>query len=262
MTATATPDRAADAAAPSAESLAERRLVLPGGVFDAAGRVHRVVRVRELTGADEERLFDRALAGGARRVSAFLACAIAGVDGLDAAIDEAFVDTMQIGDRDYLLLRLRQMDLGDAVHQVMRCPACRAKVDVDFNISELPVRRLDAPAAATTVAFPATANADAVSLTLRWPDGTDQAAVESLALANPAAANTRLFARLVQDVDGQGAPAEAAVRAWPIGLRTRLSAWLSAHTPGPDLYLDLDCPHCRADMGYAFDLPAFFLSNG
>ena len=259
MSAIATPDRTG--AAPLAESLVERRLVLPGGVFDAAGRVHRVVQVRELTGADEERLFDRALGAGSRRVSAFLARAIAGIDGLDAPIDEAFVDALQIGDRDYLLLRLRQMDLGDAVHQVMRCPSCRAKVDIDFNISELPVRRLESPAAVTTVDSPATASTAAARLRLRWPSGADQAAVESLALTNPAAANTRLFTRLVQDIDGRGAPDEAAVRAWPIGLRTRLSAWLAANTPGPDLYLDLDCPHCRTDMSYAFDLPAFFLSN-
>jgi hypothetical protein len=245
------------------ESLDERCLVLPGGVFDDAGRAHRKVRVRELTGADEERLFDRAR-GGARRVSAFLAHAIESVDGVAGAIDEAFADSLQIGDRDYLLLRLRQMDLGDAVHQVMRCPACARKVDVDFCISELPVRRLPDPQAIVTLAAAAETCAAAAApqaLQLRWPTGADQAAVEELALVNPAAANTRLYARLVHDVDGQGPPDEAAVRAWPVALRARVGAWLEAHVPGPDLFLDLACPHCNADMSYAFDLPAFFLPS-
>lgn len=239
------------------ESLAERRLRLPAGVLDAQGRVCRDVRVRELTGADEEALFERALASGSRRVSAFLSRVIESVDGLDGVpIDEGLADTLQIGDRDYLLLRLRQMDLGDAVHQVVRCPTCAEKVDVDLLISELPVRRLAEPQAHYEVQL------GGHVLQVRLPSGADQAAVESLALANPAAANTRLFARLVLDVDGRGAPREADVRDWPSAQRSQLSAWLAAHMPGPDLFLELSCPHCKADMSYAFDLHAFFLPSG
>lgn len=241
----------------ASESLAERRLRLPAGVLDAQGRVLRDVRVRELTGADEEALFERAQTSGVRRVSAFLSRAIESVPGQDGvAIDEGFADNLQIGDRDYLLLRLRQMDLGDAVHQVVRCPACAEKVDVDLLISELPVRRLTEPQAQYEVQL------GGHVLRLRLPTGADQAAVETVALANPAAANTRLFARLVLDVDGQGAPSEAQVRDWPAAQRSQLSAWLAAHMPGPDLFLELSCPHCKADMSYAFDLHAFFLPSG
>jgi hypothetical protein len=178
---------------------------------------------------------------------------VAGLEG--TPIDEAFADSLQLGDRDYLLLRLRQMDLGDAVHQVVRCPSCGSKVDVDLLISELPVRRLDDPSASYQVAL------GGRLLRLRLPHGEDQAAIEDLAVANPAAANTRLFARLVQDVDGQGAPTEDQVRAWPVALRAELGAWLATHLPGPDLFLDLACPHCKAEMRYAFDLNAFFLPN-
>lgn len=243
-------------AATGRESLAGRRLLLPAGVLDAQGRVYREVRVRELTGADEEALFERATGSGARRVSAFLSRAIESVAGLEATpIDEAFAAGLQLGDRDYLLLRLRQMDLGDAVHQVVRCPGCGAKVDVDLLISEVPVRRLDEPRACYEVQLGGS------TLRLRLPDGEDQAAVEDLAMANPAAANTRLFARLVQDIDGRGAPTESDVRAWPAALRAQLGAWLAAHLPGPDLFLDLGCPHCKAAMSYAFDLNTFFLPS-
>lgn len=241
------------------ESLADRWLVLPGGVCDAHGRVHRRVRVRELTGADEERLFDRGVLSGTRRVSAFLAHAIVAVEGFDGPIDEAFADGLQLGDRDYLLLRLRQLDLGDAVHQVMRCPGCQQKVDVDLLISELPVRRLHQTQAAWTVRLDAAPSS--VECTVRLPRADDRTAIETLALANPAAANTRLFARLVQDVDGRGAPTEDEVRNWPVARRAQLSAWLEAHAPGPDLFLDLSCPHCHADMSYVFDLHGFFLPS-
>jgi hypothetical protein len=246
------PDRAEGVA--QIEPPAARCIELPGGLLDAAGRAHRRVHVRELTGADEEALFERSVSGS-QRVSAFLARVIESVEGLDVPIDAGFTAGMHIGDRDYLLLRLRQLDLGDAVHQVMRCPACAAKVDVDLLISELPVRRLAEPQAAYPV------NAGGMTLQVRLPSGADQAAVEALALDNPAAANTRLFARLVADVDGRGAPSEAQVRDWPVAARAQLSAWLQAQVPGPDLFLELACPHCQADMSYAFDLPAFFLPS-
>jgi hypothetical protein len=44
-------------------------------------------------------------------------------------------------------------------------------------------------------------------------------------------------------------------------VRAELAEWLDAHTPGPDLFLDLACPHCKSDMSYAFDLHGFFLPS-
>ena len=237
----------------SDESLAERRLVLPGGVFNRAGELCRQVQVRALTGADEEALFERSRSGSAR-VSAFLSRAIDSIEGLDVPITESWLDEMQLGDRDYLLLRLRQIELGDAVHQVMRCPSCASKVDVDFAISELPVKRLHAMAPAYRVGL------GGRELLLRLPTGADQEAISALAVANPAAANTLLFSRVVLEADGQ-APSLDDVRAWSPALRAELAAWLDANTPGPYLLLDLACPHCKADMSYAVDLHGFFLPS-
>ncbi|MGH7620091.1 MAG: hypothetical protein ACREPM_22985, partial [Gemmatimonadaceae bacterium] len=114
-----------------------RTVVLPGGIARTDGHVCRRVRVRRLTGADEEVLFERGRSGAAR-VSAFLARAIEAIDDFDTSVDEPLVSRMHLGDRDYVLLRLRQLELGDAVHQVARCPSCAQRVDVDFAISELP----------------------------------------------------------------------------------------------------------------------------
>jgi len=236
------------------ESLAERTLKLPAGVLSRDGQVCRQVHVRALTGADEEALFERGHSSGSTRVTHFLSRAIERIDGLDTPIDEALVSAMHLGDRDYLLLRLRQIELGDAVHQVMRCPGCGERVDVDFAISELPVRRLAAPEPAYRLVL------GGHSVVLRLPTGADQQAVEALALRNPAAANTLLFSRVVLEFDGH-APTEDDLRAWPPALRAELAAWLDANTPGPDLFLDLACPHCKSDMSYAFDLPAFFLPS-
>jgi hypothetical protein len=237
------------------ETGSTRRLTLPGGHVATDGIVHRYLRVRELTGGDEEALFDREHQSDAQRVSAFLARVIEAVDGTHLPVDAAFVDSLSIGDRDYLLLRLRQLDLGDAVHQVARCPSCAQKVDIDFAISELPLRRLEQTQQAYALEI------GGHRLRLRLPNGADQAALESLGTSNPAVANSVLFARIVIDVDGDGPPSEDDTRAWPVAMRAELAAWLQANTPGPDLFIDIACPYCRADMSYGFDLDAFFLPN-
>lgn len=230
-------------------------LELPGGLINRAGQVCRNVFLRELTGADEEALFSLQLSGSAR-VTQFLARVIEKVEGWDGPITEAIVADMHMGDRDYLLLRLRQRTLGDDVHQVMRCPGCSARVDVDFKISELPVRRLPDRNTPWRLVLD-----DDTALTLRLPTGADQQVVENLALTNPAEANTRLFARLILSVNNGPAPTEAEVRSWPLKRRSALSAWLTDHAPGPDLFLDLVCPECRGDLSYTFDLNAFFLPS-
>lgn len=235
-----------------------RLLTLPTGLSGPEGRWLRTLRVRELTGADEEALCERSGVGGAARVDLLLARLIEAVPGWEGPIDETLVARLPLGDRDFVLLRLRQLDLGDAVHQVARCPRCAGKVDVDLLISELPLRLPDPVSGDDGTRTLQLADA---CLRLRWATGADQRAVESLAADNPAAANTRLFARLVLDVDGQGAPCEDEVRAWPMARRLALAGWLQTHLPGPDLYLDLACPHCRADMSYAFDLHGFFLPS-
>lgn len=225
------------------------------------------VRLREMTGADEELLFEISADSGAARVTALLQrlCEPANTastpDTLNPAPAPGWAEQLPLGERDLLLLRLRQLDLGDAVHQVARCPQCAGKVDVDFALSELPIKPTHAPAADGLMRVPIGDH----TLHLRAPNGADQQAIEALAQHNAAAANTRLFSRLVQRIEGpEGealAPDEGAVRAWPLARRQALALWLQSNLPGPDLYLDLACPHCQADMSYVFDLHSFFLPS-
>ena len=244
-----------------AESLAERRLQLPGGVIGADGRCHQMVRVRELTGADEEVLAERTAANAARLVTGFLARVIAQIEGLERRVDEDLVSDMLVGDRDYLLLRLRQIDLGDHVHQVMRCPspACGKKVDVDFLVSEIEVTRASTVLPSYRVQLGE--GAAAITASVRLPTGRDQEAIASLAATNPAAANTRLFSRVVQRWGKAGTLDEDAARALPLRQRSDLASFLERTSPGPDLYLDLRCAWCGVEMGYRFDLDGFFLPS-
>lgn len=238
-----------------------RRVTLPGGILDAKGARHRVVELRELTGADEEVLCGQ-FESAAQQVTAFLTRAIAHIEGWPGSVDAGLVETMLVGDRDYLLLRLRQLEVGDHVHEVVRCRAreCAKKVDVEFLISELPVRQLDVLSEHYMVPLSDERGVSHLAK-LRLPTGADLAAVAPLLEGNPGAANTRLYSRLVQSIEGFQAASEEQVRGLPMRLRTQIAAFVDRHAPGPDLQIDIACPHCGGDLSYPFDLRGFFLSS-
>ena len=241
-------------------------LELPGGVLDRRGQCFKTVVVRPLTGRDEELLADRRYRNAAQQVSEFLAQVLVEVPGLDKPVSRELVSEMLIGDRDYLLLRLRQISLGDRVEQVMRCPApaCGQKADVEFLISELPVRRVKAvqPVYEFELSEPLRKD-DPKSgrVALRLPTGHDLEAILDCKDVNPAMANTKLFARIVKKLDREPL-SEAVARELSLRTRYEITAFLNKITPGPELRIEVQCPHCRADMSYPFDLYGFFLPNG
>ena len=254
------------AAAAPGEDWASGLLELPGGVLDRRGQCFKTVIVRPLTGRDEEQLADRRYRNAAQRVSELLAQVLVEVPGLDKPISRELVSEMLIGDRDYLLLRLRQISLGDLVEQVMRCPApaCGQKADVEFLISELPVRRVKAvlPLYEFELSEPLRKD-DPKSghVALRLPTGDDLEAILDCKDVNPAMANTKLFARIVKKLDREPL-SEAVARELSLRTRYEITAFLNKITPGPELKIEVQCPHCRADMSYPFDLYGFFLPNG
>ncbi|MBZ5523735.1 MAG: hypothetical protein LAP21_15995 [Acidobacteriia bacterium] len=266
MAAIAMEPQITSAAALPGEDWAAGRLELPGGVLDNRGQCFKTVIVRQLTGRDEELLADRRYRNAAQQVSEFLAQVLVEIPGLDKPVSKELVSEMLIGDRDYLLLRLRQICLGDQVEQVMRCPApaCGQKADVEFLISELPVRRVKAvqPLYEFDLSEPLQkSDPRSGHVALRLPTGLDLEAILECKDVNPAMANTKLFARIVKKL-GREPLSEDAARELPMRARHEITDFLRKITPGPELKIEIQCPHCGGDMSYPFDLYGFFLPNG
>ena len=158
------------------------------------------------------------------------------------------------------------MSLGDRVEQVLRCPAptCGQKADVEFLISELPVNRVGAVQRWYEFDLSEPARRDdskSNHVVLRLPTGQDLEAILDCKEVNPALANTRLFARIIRSL-GRSTVDESAARDLSLRIRHEITAWLKSITPGPLLKIEIQCPHCGADMSYPFDLYGFFLPNG
>jgi hypothetical protein len=166
----------------------------------------------------------------------------------DVTVTSDLVRKLLVGDRDYLMLQLRRLTLGDNFQAVLACQACGAKIDVNFGANEVPVERRPqtAPWYVLTLRDPQPAGR---TVRFRLPTGADQEAVLEANCQDP---SSSLLDRCLLD-DG-GLPLGSEEREVVIEAIERMS-------PKVELELDLTCPECGEAFAVPFDTTAFFLEE-
>ncbi len=214
---------------------------LPGGLVTEGGRLLTRALLRPLSGQEEQWLADAANAPSAIRVTRLLTSCLVSLDGEPVTMDT--VRKLLVGDRDFLMLQLRRLTLGDDVQAVLDCPACGAPMDVSFRASEMPLssRRQDA-AAHEMAAFDRT-------IRFRLPTGADQ---EDLLGMDPQAAAEMLLDRCLLDDGGRTLSGEE---------RAAVVDEMERQAPQVDVELDLTCPECSHSFVAPFDVTAFFFDE-
>jgi hypothetical protein len=233
---------------------------LPGGHHDAAGRRHREAELTALRGRSEELLCATGRSP-AELVTAVLADCLLRVGDL-APVDEALTRALTVGDRSFLLLRLREATFGPDVALVAHCawPDCGEKVDVAFRIPDVPVREQAAPGPVHEMTLSPEAAPDAPTpadrvVHFRLPTGADQEACAALLDVNPAAALRALLDACLLRADGGGA-----TELTPLA-RAEIEAAMAAVAGGPALTMRAGCPRCRRGFDIPFDVPDFFFGE-
>ncbi len=112
------------------------RILLPGG-FWVDGVRHREAELRPLSGDDEVFLGD---AGESllppQKATALLARCLTRLGPLPEVTPDA-VRSLDVGDREALLLHLRRLTFGEHLQCILTCPECGEKMDLELNISDL-----------------------------------------------------------------------------------------------------------------------------
>jgi hypothetical protein len=93
---------------------------LPGGYHDDAGRCHREVELCGLSGRDEERLCAHE-GSPAERITAVLARCVRRIGGIER-VDEEVARELTVGDRLFLLLKLREVTFVQTSPSSPRAP--------------------------------------------------------------------------------------------------------------------------------------------
>lgn len=111
---------------------------LPKGYVDEKGQTHREVTMREITGADQEAMLNPQLRNNpAKMLTALLARVITKLGTLEGRqVDAGVTANMFKSDRDFLILKLKEIDSGPEMDIDVECPDCGKKFKAMLDISD------------------------------------------------------------------------------------------------------------------------------
>jgi hypothetical protein len=150
-----------------------------------------------------------------------------------------------IGQRDALLMRLREQLFGDRVHSVAACPACATALELNFALGEV---RAEPPGDPTRLL---TVRRGAFRLRVRPPTAEDLVALERSGTVT----RLHLLERCVLGATCDGrtvAPSEL-----PDEVVVAVAERLARADPQADVQLALACPGCGHGWSAAFDVVTF-----
>lgn len=151
-----------------------------------------------------------------------------------------------VGQRDALLMGLRERLFGDRVRSVAACPACTARLELNFALGEVRAAPPGDPTAPLAVRH------GAFQLRVRPPTAEDLAALER---AGGAVTRRQLLNRCVLGVTRGGQPVDPGDL--PDDAVVAVAARLAQADPQADVQLALDCPDCGHGWFAVFDIVTF-----
>ena len=219
--------------------LNEYTFSLPGGLMLQPNHTLSRASLRPLSGRDEEWLARHRNAPNAIRVTWLLTQCLLTLD--DSPVNREHVQRMLVGDREFLMLQLRRITLGDCVQAVVVCPECDKKMDVDFRLDQVPVQSRPQTEGVFTMEL------SGRNVRFRLPNGGDQEAVVQHDNVIDALLGRCLIDDAAKPLSGEE--------------REALIAEMERLAPQINVELDLTCPECSHAFVLPFDPAAFFLEE-
>ena len=236
---------------------------LPHGYIGADGIVHAEVELRALAGHEEEFLARDSGRGSAAAVTEVLRRCLTRLGTLDM-IDASTVRGMLVGDRQYLMLKLREATFGDLVRGSVPCPwpDCGHRIAITFSTRDVPVVAAAEQGPVHTLVLSEHAGDGSVAdrtVRFRLPTG---AAQEDLSLRVAEGEGTALTALLHACVLGIGSREVGDVVAALTPLaRQEIEDRMAAIAPRLDLMMTATCVECGRAFEAPFDLQGFFFGE-
>lgn len=223
------------------QTAGETMVELPGGLAASDGRCLRRVAIHPLTGHVEDWLAQSRHLPSAVKVTQVLVHCVSSIE--EAEPGEDIIRKLLVGDRDFLMLKLRAATLGERIQAVLPCAACQQPMDIDFALPQVPVEVRPQSAAAYSLEL------NGRTVCFRLPSGEDQEAVLGMDASEGA---SELLRRCLVE-DGGAALDEVEQAA--------VSEEMERLAPRVELELDLTCPECGHTFVAPFDTTAFFLEE-
>lgn len=178
--------------------LDDNEFVLPVGIIDESGCLHKTVKLRPMTGETEEAIADPKVRDNGGKIVTELLYSVIESIGTLPKVNRDMIRALTIADRDFLLLMNRKVSIGEEISYVDSCLHCKTKNEVNLNVSNIPVKVLDEKDSKELTFDLPNGYRDASgtvhkTITVSFPSGVVQERVASLVRSNPAQATTLML---------------------------------------------------------------------
>lgn len=246
----------------------EFEVILPIGYTDAHGVVHRRAVLRKMRGYEETLLYDPSLTAGQLVTELLRSCLVRLGDM--PTVEAETVTQLYSADRNYLLLELRRVTLGNTLQTWYSCPRCGGRIGMTEDLSQVEVRRLAEDQTMDDLVlnledgYVDRHGTHHTQLQLTLPRGADEEFVSPLIETDPVRAQDALVLRCIKSF---GTLPKAALEAYGVkilreltlGDRQRLQKAFNGQTPGVNFQRTIGCPECGTTFQGAMDLSHFFV---
>ena len=228
----------------------EGLFLLPGGLLDSNGECRREVKLRPLTGREEEWIADPTREWTeAALVTALLQRTLERI-GPHRATQE-MIRSLPVGDRDYLMLKLRRITFGKRVEVILHCPRpeCGKKMDIDFDLDQIPVERMPTRPSYTMILSEAAAPVEdhghsQREIVFRIPQGGDQEAARGWSASGGEDLFRRLLERCLLKIGGTEEQIADRVSRLSARAVEEIAAAMERHAPQVQVEMEARCPEC------------------
>jgi hypothetical protein len=242
--------------------------LLPGGYVDGDCELLREVELAPLSGRDEELIAAQQPMANPALLTVLLSRCVLRL-GPERPVSEDLARRLLVADRQFLLLKLREITFGDHVQATVQCPweACQKKVDIDFSLHDIPVREseekgpLYTRALSPEAAFGNEHGELYREVVFRLPNGEDQEAILQMIEENEAEAFALLLARCIRRLGPLHDPGPEVIHRLSSRARAEIERHMEEAAPQVDLTLAAHCPECEREFTVPFDLQGFFLGE-
>ena len=244
----------------------EFEVMMPVGYANGDGRVHRRAVIRKMTGHEEALLYDASLSPS-RLVTELIRSCLLRIGDL-SSVDSGVVSDLYTADRNYLLLELRRITLGDRMLASYRCPGCGESIAVIEDLSRFEVRRADDGAVLDIELELDDGYVDRRGtlhrqLVLTLPRGTDEDFIAPMVERDPLKARDALVLRCIRrfgtlpaaELEAYGVKI---LRDLTLGDRLAIEMAFNDRAAGIDLTSRLACQHCGHAFVAELDMTHFF----
>lgn len=232
---------------------------LPGGFVGDDGTVHDRIVLTPLNGFSEKMVAGRGGTAAPVLVTALLSRSINKIGSIEE-VNEAVVRRLLVGDRLFLLLKLREMTFGRQVQAVINCsfPDCGVRVDIDFSTDNIPIT--PSPQASLWQRLQLSPQAGGHLVTFRLPNGEDQEALASLLDDDEEMAADALLARCLKSI-GDVKPSAADIAALSLTAKAEIEQEIEHLAPRIGASFEALCPECGRSFTAAFDVQEFVMAE-